>query len=48
MHEVLPGHYQIFSREGMEQVCYWDLTAAPHTDSYEKRWRWSLIWCAMP
>lgn len=36
MHEVLPGHYQIFSREGMEQVCYWDLTAAPHTDSYEK------------
>ena len=36
MREVLPGHYQIFSREGMEQVCYWDLTAAPHTDSYEK------------
>ena len=36
MHEVLPGHYQIFSWEGMEQVCYWDLTAAPHTDSYEK------------
>lgn len=32
--EVLPGHYMTFSRYGFLNHTYWDLTAAPHTDSY--------------
>lgn len=34
MHEVLPGHYLTFSRNGICDHKYWDLTSAPHTDSY--------------
>ena len=32
--EVLPGHYLTFTRDGLKQHPYWDLTSAPHTDSY--------------
>ncbi len=32
--EVLPGHYLTFTREGIRQHLYWDLTGRPHTDSY--------------
>ena len=32
--EVLPGHYVTFSRYGLFDNTYWDLTANPHTDSY--------------
>lgn len=32
--EVLPGHYLAFTRDGLKQHPYWDLTSAPHTDSY--------------
>lgn len=32
--EVLPGHYLTFTRDGLTQHPYWDLTSAPHTDSY--------------
>ena len=32
--EVLPGHYLTFTRDGLKQHAYWDLTSAPHTDSY--------------
>ncbi|MFR4350744.1 MAG: asparagine synthase (glutamine-hydrolyzing) [Roseburia sp.] len=34
MHEILPGHYLTFSREGLCDHPYWDLTSAQHTDSY--------------
>lgn len=32
--EVLPGHYLTFTRDGLKQHPYWDLTSTPHTDSY--------------
>lgn len=32
--EVLPGHYLTFTRDGIRQHLYWDLTSRPHTDSY--------------
>lgn len=34
VYEVLPGHYLTFSKNGIRDHLYWDLTSAPHTDSY--------------
>lgn len=34
LHEVLPGHYLTFSRAGLSDCTYWDLTSKEHTDSY--------------
>lgn len=34
MYEVLPGHYMTFSRNGLLNHLYWDLTSAEHTDPY--------------
>lgn len=34
--EVIPGHYLTFTREGITDCCYWDLTGREHTDSYEQ------------
>lgn len=34
LHEVLPGHYLIFTRNGLSDHLYWDLTSAEHTDTY--------------
>lgn len=34
--EVLPGHFLVFSPEGFNDRCYWELEARPHTDSYEQ------------
>lgn len=36
MKEVLPGHYLRISQTGAKDCCYWALTGAPHTDSYEQ------------
>lgn len=36
MHEVVPGHYLVFDRNGQQDVCYWDLPCRRHTDSYEE------------
>lgn len=35
LHEVRPGHYLIFSREGAYDWQYWDLISQEHHDSYE-------------
>lgn len=35
IHELKPGHFAIFDREGFQVHRYFDLTAAPHTQSYE-------------
>lgn len=32
--EVLPGHYMTYTRTGLQDFTYWDLTSAAHTDSY--------------
>ncbi len=32
--EVLPGHYLTFTKDGLKQHPYWDLTSVPHTDPY--------------
>lgn len=34
VHEVMPGHYLIYDRNGLHDHLYWDLTSAEHTDSY--------------
>lgn len=34
VNEVLPGHYLTYTRAGLKDHLYWDLTSAPHTDSY--------------
>ena len=48
MHEVLPGHYQIFSGRAWSR-CATGILPPPRTPiPMKKRWRWSLIWCAMP
>lgn len=36
INEIKPGHYAIFSKEGMRDVCYWELKSGEHTDSYEQ------------
>lgn len=35
MKELLPGHYLEICPNHIKDHCYWKLTAAPHTDSYE-------------
>lgn len=32
--EVLPGHYLVFTRDGLRQTCYWKLESHPHEDDY--------------
>ncbi len=32
--EVLPGHFMVFSAEGLRPFSYWDLSAKEHTDTY--------------
>ena len=34
--EVLPGYYNVISRDGMKDIQYWKLISRPHTDSYEE------------
>lgn len=34
IHEVLPGHYLLCSRDGIHRECYWKLESHPHEDSY--------------
>ncbi len=33
--EVLPGHFMCFSKTGISDTAYWDLTAKEHLDDYE-------------
>ncbi len=35
VHEVLPGHYMCYDKNGFSDHGYWDLFAYEHTDSYE-------------
>ena len=34
--EVLPGHYMVFSKNGLESVKYWALQSLPHEDNFEE------------
>ncbi len=34
--EVLPGYYNVYNRDGLKAVKYWELVSKPHTDSYEE------------
>lgn len=34
--EVLPGHFMVFTPDGVKDTVYWDLFRAEHTDSYEQ------------
>ncbi|HHV64057.1 MAG TPA: asparagine synthase (glutamine-hydrolyzing) [Peptococcaceae bacterium] len=36
IYEVMPGHYQVFSRGGLRNIRYWQLEAREHTDDYEQ------------
>ena len=36
LREVLPGHFLDFSRNGIRDFTYWDLTSKPHLDNYQK------------
>jgi len=36
INEIKPGHYAIFSGEGLNTVRYWELESRAHTDSYEE------------
>mgnify|MGYP001485706784 CR=1 FL=1 len=36
IHEIKPGHYGIFSKEGFMTVSYWDLDSFQHEDSYKR------------
>ena len=36
INEIKPGHYAVFSKEGLKIVKYWDLESSVHTDSYEQ------------
>lgn len=36
INELKPGHYGVFSQNGLNLVQYWDLTASDHTDSYSQ------------
>ena len=33
--EVLPGHYMIYTTDGLHDETYWELSSHEHTDSYE-------------
>ena len=32
--EVLPGHFMVYSPQGLHDTCYWELSCHPHTDTY--------------
>ena len=32
--EVLPGHFMVYSPQGLHDTCYWELSGHPHTDTY--------------
>ena len=32
--EVLPGHFMIYSQDGLLEETYWELTSREHTESY--------------
>ena len=34
--EVKPGHFMIYSRDGLREIPYWDVETKEHTDSYEQ------------
>ena len=34
--EIKPGYYLEYSKDKIEEHCYWSLESAPHTDSYEE------------
>lgn len=34
IYEVEPGHYAVFSKDGLRFAQYWDIKSSPHTDSY--------------
>lgn len=36
IYEVLPGHFMVFSRNGLSGHKYWELTAREHIDDYEQ------------
>lgn len=36
VNEVKPGHYIVFSKEGVNKACYWELQSREHTDNYEQ------------
>lgn len=36
MQEVLPGHFLCFSKDGLRDLTYWDLTSRPHMENYQK------------
>ena len=36
VYQIKPGNYAVFSPNGFWESCYWKLTAAEHTDSYEQ------------
>ena len=36
IHEVKPGYYSAFSKEGFHSVRYWDIAAKEHTDNYQQ------------
>lgn len=33
--EVLPGHFMIYSQNGLHDETYWELTSREHTESYQ-------------
>ena len=35
IHEILPGCFAVFNKEGFRQNCYWKLKSRPHIDSYQ-------------
>jgi len=36
IHEIKPGYYSVFSKEGFDSVRYWDIAAKEHTDNYRQ------------
>lgn len=34
VHEILPGHYMVFTESGIHDTLYWDLISREHNDSY--------------
>lgn len=35
-YEVLPGYYNVLTKDGLKEFKYWELVSKPHTDSYEE------------
>ncbi len=34
--EIMPGHYAVYTREGLKDIRYWELQSREHTDSYKE------------